>query len=84
MSKKKNVMELPHPEVEREQCIKMCIGCNKMFSDENIGDVCIAYVSPKAAHRLGDCALRSNKEFIAEKEHKINPLKASKRRKKGK
>lgn len=79
MAKKEVVMVLPRPEVEREQCVQLCGGCNKMFSDENIGDVCIAYVSPKAAHRLGDCALRSNKESVVEQGKKVNPLKASKR-----
>ena len=38
---------LPNPEVKRDQCVKECQGCNKMFSDENIGDVCIAYINPK-------------------------------------
>jgi hypothetical protein len=70
---------LPNPDVKREQCVEECIGCNKMYSDSNIGDVCIAYVSPKAVHRMG-CALASNKKSEAtEGKKKINPLKASKR-----
>ena len=54
---------LPNPDVKREQCVKECDGCNKMFSsmemrssygklsedevDDVIGDVCIAYIKPK-------------------------------------
>ena len=34
-------------DVKREQCVKQCVGCNRMFSDENIGDVCEAYQFPK-------------------------------------
>jgi len=70
---------LPKREVKREQCIKACIGCNKMYSGHNIGDVCIAYVDPKKAHRLGVCALKSNKVELVEGKKKTNPLKASKR-----
>ena len=69
---------LPNPSVKREQCVEQCKGCEKMFSDENIGDVCIAYVSPKAVHRIG-CALQTNKEVTQEKAQKVNPIKASKR-----
>lgn len=69
---------LPKPHVKREQCVEQCDGCAKMYSDENVGDVCIAYVSPKAIHRIG-CCLKTNKEAEQEKTHKINPLKASKR-----
>ena len=70
---------LPNPHIEREQCVTQCEGCNKMYSDENIGDVCIAYFSPKAKHRLG-CALQSNRKIEADATaKKINPIKASKR-----
>lgn len=69
---------LPNTDIEREQCVKECTGCLKMYSDETIGDVCIAYISPKAKHRLG-CGLKTNKEIEIESKKKINPLKASKR-----
>lgn len=69
---------LPNSHIKREQCVGECEGCEKMYSNEIIGDVCIAYVSPKAIHRLG-CALKTNKEIVIEQEKKINPLKASKR-----
>lgn len=70
--------ELPNPHMERHQCVEKCNGCNKMYSDENYGDVCIAYFSPIAMHRLG-CALQSNKVQEEVSKKKINPLKASKR-----
>jgi hypothetical protein len=74
---------LPNPDVKREQCVNECKGCQKMFSDENIGDVCIAYVNPKAIHRIG-CSLKTNKELEYIKAQKLNPIKASKRsRRKG-
>ncbi len=70
---------LPNPKTKREQCIEPCQGCNKMYSDENIGDVCIAYKNPKFIHRLGGCALQSNKVIESIKQKKTNPIKASKR-----
>ncbi len=39
---------LPNPDLKREQCVEACKGCEKMFSDENVGDVCIPFFSPKA------------------------------------
>lgn len=39
---------LPNPNLEREQCIELCKGCEKMFSDKNVGDVCIPFLSPLA------------------------------------
>lgn len=68
---------LPNSDISREQCIKECLGCNKMFSDVNIGNVCIAYVDPKIWK--GVCPLQSNKKIETVKGKKINPLKASKR-----
>lgn len=70
---------LPNPHIKREQCIEKCQGCNKMYSDENIGDVCIAYADPKAIWRRG-CALASNKKTEVSTKKKVNPLKWSKRR----
>lgn len=70
---------LPNPDIPREQCIEQCLGCNKMYSDSVIGDVCIAYVNPKISFRLGTCALKSNKELVSSGKKKVNPLKASKR-----
>lgn len=75
---------LPNPHIERENCVEQCMGCAKIYSDIPLGEcsledhVCIAYVSPKAIHRIG-CFLKTNKDFVTEKEHKVNPLKASKR-----
>ena len=64
----------------REQCIPACQECDKMFSDHDIGDVCIAYINPKAIWRKGNCALSSHKviEDTGPKKF-INPIKSSKR-----
>ncbi len=48
MTKKIEKKILPNPDLEREQCVDACKGCEKMFSDENIGDVCIPFLSPLA------------------------------------
>lgn len=75
---------LPRPEITREQCVEGCEGCGKMYSDNgtNIGEVCVAYVSPKAQFRRGVCLLKTNRTFEEEGGKKINPLKASKRARK--
>lgn len=82
MEEEKVVLVLPNPELEREQCVKECIGCNKIYSDHDIGDVCIAYFSPKAKQKLG-CPLQSNKEIEKVDKKWVNPIKHSKRKKKG-
>ena len=61
---------LPNPELPREQCVEECSGCEMMFSDSNIGDVCIAYLNPKAIQRLG-CAIQTNKITETDKKEKI-------------
>jgi len=71
---------LPNPHIKREQCVEQCKGCIRMFSDENIGDVCVSYVNPKIIHEHYGCALNSNKEITAEETKKTNPLKASRRK----
>ena len=70
---------LPNPHVKREQCVVGCEGCKKMYSDNTIGDVCIAYRDPKVMFNRGGCFLHSNKKVEAEAKKKINPIKASKR-----
>lgn len=70
---------LPNPDIHREQCVKGCDGCNKMYSDNTVGDVCIAYIDPKYWFDRGGCALKSNKMFDDSGKKKINPIKASKR-----
>jgi len=69
---------LPNPQLPREQCVEQCEGCAMIFSDADIGDVCIAYLSPKAIQRRG-CALQTNTLSEKEEKKKINPLKLSKR-----
>ena len=80
MAKKVKEFVLPNPRAKREQCVHgLCDGCGKMFSDSNLGDVCIIYESPKAWKRKGDCPMKTNKPVQAEVKVKVNPLKASKR-----
>lgn len=57
--------------VTREQCVQQCQGCRNMFSDENIGDVCIPYADPKGKWRN----YRVEKETIKENyyEYHLNP-----------
>lgn len=74
---------LPNPEIVRENCVKECMGCDKMYTDIHnpvLEDhVCIAYANPVVLHRRG-CVLQSNKVEIEKKKvKKINPIKASKR-----
>jgi len=73
----KNTFELPNPDVVRSEIVEKCEGCEKVFEN-----VCIAYANPALIQRQG-CALQSNKVLTAEEIKKINPLKASKRKKRG-
>lgn len=84
---------LPNPEAHREPCIDKCMGCNKVFTKQVVNiestilveeDVCIAYAKPEKMHRLGHCALASNKQLQTQEKKKVNPLKASKRSKRRK
>jgi len=60
-----------------------CNGCNKLVEVD--GEIkCKTYPNPAAIWRRGGCALCSTIERIKEEKKKINPLKASKRAKKGK
>ena len=76
---------LPNPHMPRKACIPDCRGCNKMYSDLPDGErgledfVCISYMDPNILHRLGECALKSNKVHTKDTGKKVNPLKASKR-----
>ncbi len=80
---------LPNPDVERKQCVPECIGCNKMYSDVPLGEsvledhVCVAYINPAVLHNRGGCALKSNKIIETIVKKKVNPIKASKRAKRG-
>lgn len=74
---------LPNQPIQRLQCVEACTGCDRVFSDSNLGDVCVAYYNPAEKHRLG-CALATNKVQDEVAKKKINPLKASKRGKRGK
>lgn len=75
-------MKLPNPDVKREQCVDgICTfegqTCNKIYSDENLGNVCIAYRNP--SRWIRGCRLSSIVRLTEKQKKKINPLKASRR-----
>lgn len=49
---KKNIKELPHPEIVREPCVSHCQGCERIFENYALPegtilvDVCMAYQDP--------------------------------------
>jgi len=60
-----------------EVLVSACVGCNKID-----GDICIAYAKPHMKHRLGVCPLKSTNiiENGTKAKKFVNPLKASKRK----
>jgi len=58
----------------------LCDGCIKAIAKE---DRCVAYEYPENWYRLGGCPLKSNKVLEIVKGKKVNPLKASRRKKRG-
>lgn len=61
-----------------------CEGCNKLVEIESGIFECKTYPNPAAIWRRGGCALGSHIVKVKEEKRKVNPLKASKRAKKGK
>lgn len=61
-----------------------CKGCNKLVEVKFGIFECKTYPNPAAIWRRGGCALCSTTEIIKEEKKRVNPLKASKRAKKGK
>ena len=59
---------------------EMCTGCIKAITGE---DRCVAYEYPGNWYRLGGCPLKSNKVLEVKQGKKVNPLKASRRKKRG-
>lgn len=59
---------------------EMCDGCIKAITKENR---CKSYDYPENWYRIGGCPLKSNKVLEVSSTKKINPLKASRRKKKG-
>ena len=59
---------------------ELCDGCIKANVKE---DRCVSYAFPENWDRLGGCALKSNKVLDIVKGKKVNPLKASRRKKRG-
>lgn len=58
----------------------LCDGCIKAIVSENR---CKSYEYPENWYRLGGCPLKSNKVLEVENGKKVNPLKASRRKKRG-
>lgn len=73
---------LPNPDAPRLTTIEACIGCFYSFTKQDGSNVCIPYSDPAALWRRG-CPMATN--IIREKveQKKVNPLKASKKAKKG-
>ena len=72
---------------KKTEVVREC--CNKVFTNLDGSQVCISYVNPAEKHRLGHCALASNRidiEAVARTQLKmapkkfVNPLKLSKRK----
>jgi hypothetical protein len=58
--------------------VEICTGCLKI-TDER----CSVYASPAVWERKGGCPMKTNKVLEVKKDKKINPIKASKRAKRG-
>lgn len=76
-AKKTEIQILPNPEAPRLPVVDACEGCSKVYLETN---VCMIYADPSAIQRLG-CAF--NYKATEEEVKKVNPLKASKKKKKG-
>lgn len=59
---------------------ELCDGCIKAITKENR---CKSYEYPEAWYRKGGCPLKSNKVLEVITNKKMNPLKASRRKKRG-
>jgi len=59
---------------------ELCDGCIKANIKE---DRCITYGYPENWHRMGGCPLKSNKALEVMVTKKVNPLKASRRKRRG-
>ena len=67
--------------IVRKLIVSACAGCNRIT-----GDVCSAYLDPSVRHRTCVCPLKytGRVEYVATKKgRKVNPLKASKRARRG-
>ncbi len=62
--------------------IEKCEGCNKILESAT-GRFCKVYPDPIAKWSLGGCPTASHLKREVKEEQKINPLKASKRSRKG-
>lgn len=64
----------------KEKVHDKCIGCKKVDSDQ----FCVVYIKPSIWwDKRGGCSIATHVSKEAVKEKKVNPLKASKKAKKG-
>ena len=73
---------LPNPDAPRLSVIDECADCYYVFTKSDGENVCIPYYNPVAMWRNG-CPMATNRVFEKVVEMKVNPLKASKKPKKG-
>jgi hypothetical protein len=83
MEDRARIKELPNPDAPRLPVIEECTGCHYVFMAPNGGpSVCVPYWNPAAKWRLG-CPMATNRVVEKVEQKKVNPLKASKKAKKG-
>lgn len=82
MEERPRIKELPNPDVPRLPIIDECMGCHYVFTKSDGANVCVPYWNPMAKWRLG-CPMATNRAVEKIVEKKVNPLKASKKAKKG-
>jgi len=77
-------MALPkHIDATREPIVESCAGCERVSVEGEV-TFCKAYVKPESWWRHGRyCPLATHVKLEVQKAAKVNPLKASKRAKKG-
>jgi hypothetical protein len=82
MFERATIKELPNPDSIRYAVVEQCEGCFYVFTKDDGESVCVPYYSPAAAWRRG-CPMATNQIVEKVVEKKMNPLKASKKARKG-
>jgi hypothetical protein len=82
MEERSRIKELPNPDAPRLPIIDECSGCHYVFTKTDGTGVCVPYWNPAAKWRLG-CPMATNRVVEKVEQKKVNPLKASKKAKKG-
>ena len=83
MEERAKLTELPNPEAPRLPVVEECTGCHYVFTKQDGAQVCIPYSSPIMMWRRKVCIMATNQVIEKTLEKKVNPLKASKKAKKG-